>query len=325
MASQPVCITPVPARETGGVFFLFPAFFIWGISPVYWKALDHVPSLELLFQRIIWSFVALFIMVVWQGKLNEMGAVMKSPSSMASLLGSTVLLSLNWYLFIWAVNNDQVLQTSLGYYINPLIMVFLGMIFLGERLRPLQTGALFIAGSAVLYYALGLGEFPWVALGIALSFGAYGLFHKITQISSLTGLCLETMILSVPALAFVILGQINGTSALFSIDLETDILLVGTNLVTALPLLLFIVGARKSTMATVGFMQYLAPTITFVLAVLIYREPFSQERFLTFIMIWTALLLYSADSIHHFKKRIAGQKMEIPYGKKFFRPFEKRE
>ncbi|SLM28730.1 Protein rarD [Desulfamplus magnetovallimortis] len=294
------------SSETAGILFLVPAFFIWGISPIYWKALSHVSSTELLFQRVIWSFVVLFAIVVWQGKFHEIKTILKSFNTMVSLLGSTIVLALNWYLFIWAVNHDQVLQTSLGYYINPLIMVFLGMIFLGERLRIMQTAALFVAGSAVLYYAVGLGEFPWIALSIALSFGVYGLFHKMTSISSLTGLCMETMILSVPALVFVIVGQMDGTSALFHFNLRTDLLLMGTNLVTALPLLLFTIGTRKSTMATVGFMQYLAPSITFVLAVLIYNEPFSHKKLLTFIMIWIALFLYTVDSVQTFRKRKRG-------------------
>lgn len=298
------------SSETGGIIFLVPAFFIWGISPVYWKALSHVSSMELLFQRVIWSFVFLFAVVLWQGRLHEIKTILKSPLTLCSLVGSTFVLSINWYLFIWSVNHGKVLQTSLGYYINPLIMVLLGMIFLRERLRMMQKAALFIAGSAVLYYAAALGEFPWIALSIALSFSLYGLFHKITSISSLTGLCMETMILSVPAMIFMIRGQFHGTSALFRVNLTTDILLVGTNLVTALPLLLFIVGTRKSTMATVGFMQYLTPSITFLLAVLLYHEPFSHQRLLTFILIWGALVLYSVDSIHTFKKRKTPTKLK---------------
>ena len=293
----------VSPSEVRGLIFLVPAFFIWGISPVYWKALVHVSSMELLFQRVIWSFVALFAIVVYQGKFHEIKAILKSPSAMASLFCSTVVLALNWFLFIWAVNNDMVLQTSLGYYINPLIMVLLGIIFLKERLRRLQLLALLIAGGGVLYYAIGLGEFPWVALTIAFSFGIYGLFHKMTAISSLTGLCVETLILSVPGLFFVIWWQIQGRSALFHVDIWTDLLLVGTNLVTALPLMLFIIGTRMSTMTTVGFTQYLAPSITFVLAVLIYHEPFSHERFITFIMIWSALAIYSADSLVMYRRR----------------------
>ena len=303
----------VSTSEVRGILFLVPAFFIWGISPVYWKALVHVSSMELLFQRVIWSFVALLAIVVYQGKFHEIKAILKSPSAMVSLFCSTVVLALNWFLFIWAVNNDMVLQTSLGYYINPLIMVFLGMIFLKERLRRLQLLALLIAGGGVLYYAIGLGEFPWVALTIAFSFGIYGLFHKMTAISSLTGLCVETLILSVPGLFFVIWWQIQGTSALFHVDIWTDLLLVGTHLVTALPLMLFIIGTRMSTMTTVGFTQYLAPSITFVLAVLIYHEPFSHERFITFIMIWIALAIYSADSLVMYRRRRVLKTVDLPF------------
>ncbi|MBF0258299.1 MAG: EamA family transporter RarD [Desulfamplus sp.] len=291
------------SSETAGILFLAPAFLIWGLSPIYWKLLSHVSSIELLFQRVIWSSVFLYAIVLWQGRNHEIKKILKSPSTMMSLLGSTVVLSLNWYLFIWAVNHDQVLQTSLGYYINPLIMVLLGMIFLKERLRKLQMIALLIAAGAVLYYAIGLGQFPWIALTIAFSFGFYGLFHKMTAVSSLTGLLVETLILSIPALIFIGWWEFEGTSALFRVNLSTDLLLVGTNLVTAVPLLLFIIGTRKSTMTTVGFMQYLAPSITFLLAVFIYNEPFSHQRLVTFILIWTALALYSADSFYAFRKR----------------------
>ncbi|MBF0303087.1 MAG: EamA family transporter RarD [Desulfamplus sp.] len=291
------------SSEATGVLFLAPAFLIWGLSPIYWKLLSHVSSIELLFQRVIWSSLFLYAIVLWQGKNDEIKKILKSSSTMMSLAGSTVVLSLNWYLFIWAVNHGQVLQTSLGYYINPLIMVLLGIIFLKERLRKLQIFALFIAGGAVLYYAIGLGQFPWIALTIALSFGFYGLFHKMTSVSSLTGLLVETLILSIPSTIFIVWWQIQGTSALFRVNPSTDLLLVGTNLVTALPLLLFIIGTRRSTMTTVGFMQYLAPSITFLLAVFIYHEPFSHQRLVTFILIWTALAIYSLDSFYAFKKR----------------------
>ncbi|MBF0376613.1 MAG: EamA family transporter RarD [Desulfamplus sp.] len=291
------------SSEVSGVLFLAPAFVIWGLSPIYWKLLSHVSSIELLFQRVIWSSLFLYAIVLWQGKNAEIKKILTNPSTMISLVGSTMVLSLNWYLFIWAVNHGKVLQTSLGYYINPLVMVLLGMIFLKERLRKLQMVALFIAGSAVIYYAIGLGQFPWIALTLGFSFGFYGLFHKMTSISSLTGLLVETLILSIPAAISICWWQIKGTSALFSVNLETDLLLVGTNLVTAIPLLMFIIGTRRSTMTTVGFIQYLSPSITFLLAVFIYHEPFSHQRLITFILIWTALAIYSLDSFNAFRKR----------------------
>ncbi|MBF0389699.1 MAG: EamA family transporter RarD [Desulfamplus sp.] len=301
-------ISPAPSStESTGVLFLAPAFFIWGLSPIYWKLLSHVSSIELLFQRVIWSSLFLYAIVLWQGKNDEIKKILKTPSTMIRLTGSTIVLSLNWYLFIWAVNHGEVLQTSLGYYINPLIMVLLGMIFLKERLRKLQMLALLIASGAVLYYAMGLGEPPWIALTIAFSFGFYGLFHKMTSVSSLTGLLVETLILSIPSIICISWWQIEGSSALFRVNTETDILLVGTNLVTALPLLLFIIGARRSTMATVGFMQYLAPSISFLLAVFIYNEPFSHQRLITFILIWIALAIYTIDSIHTFRKKRASE------------------
>ncbi len=290
--------------DLSGLFFLLPAFLIWGLSPIYWKALAHVSPIELLLQRVIWSFVLLIAIVIYQGKTHEIIKILKSKSTFMSLVGSSIILSFNWYLFIWAVNNDLVLQTSLGYYINPLIMVLLGIIFLGERLRKFQLIALLIALMGVLYYAIGLGEFPWVALGIAFSFGFYGLFHKMTSVGALTGLCVESMILSVPGAVYLIWLYINGTGAMFRIGFSTDILLVGTNLVTALPLLLFTLGAKRTSMSTIGFVQYFAPSISFALAVLLYQEPFSHEKLVIFIAIWSALLLYTVDSLHAFKYAI---------------------
>jgi len=288
---------PVP-----GVYFLVPAFLIWGGSPVYWKALAHVPSLELLAHRIVWSFLFLMVLVVFQKRLNEIIEALTNRATLLVLAGTTLILAFNWFLFIWAVNHEQVLQTSLGYYIAPLINVLLGMIILKERLRLLQSAALLIAGSGVLYYAFGLGQFPWISISLALSFGLYGLLHKMMAAGSVVGLCIETMMLSIPSAAYLFWMNFKGEGALFSIGPTTDILLFGTNLVTALPLLLFTLGARRAMLSTVGFMQYISPCCTFLLAVFIYREPFSVERLVTFVLIWTAVTLFSADSLYSLRK-----------------------
>ncbi|MFH1152296.1 MAG: EamA family transporter RarD [Pseudomonadota bacterium] len=290
------------SRSVQGVLLLLPAFLIWGGSPVYWKSLAHVPSFELLLHRTVWSLVFLLAIVLVQGSFNELITVFKSPVTLGILTGTTLVLAFNWFLFIWAINHGQVLQTSLGYYINPLIMVLLGMIFLKERLRRLQLIALCIAGGGVLYYALGLGQFPWIALALAFSFGFYGLCHKLIAISSLTGLCVETLLLTVPAGGYLAWQYTHGRGAMGHVGLTTDLLLVGTSLVTALPLLFFIIGSRRTTLATVGFMQYIAPSCTFMLAVFVYREAFSMERLATFVMIWIALALYSLDSVHTYRK-----------------------
>ncbi|MBI9090918.1 MAG: EamA family transporter RarD [Desulfobacterium sp.] len=282
---------------TQGYLTLVIAYVIWGSSPIYWKCLAQVPALELLLHRTVWSFVFLMALVVVQKRTSEVIQALTTPRTLVSLLGSTLVLAFNWFLFIWSVNHGLVLQASLGYYINPLIMVILGMIFLKERLTPLKWLALVIATAGVVYYALGLGQFPWIALSLAVSFGIYSLFHKMTQVTAVTGICVETMLLTLPAMAYLIFLNIQGRGAMFTMGIGTDLLLVGTTLVTALPLLLFTMGARKVPLATVGFMQYLAPTLSFFLAVFMFDEPFSSKQLVTFVMIWAALALYSADSL----------------------------
>ncbi len=286
-----------PGDSGQGYVVLVIAYMIWGFSPVYWKSLAHVPALELLLHRTVWSFVFLLGLVVVRKETPELIRAVTNPRTLFSLLGSTLILAFNWFLFIWSVNHGLVLQASLGYYINPLIMVILGMIFLKERLTPLKWLALLVATAGVVYYALGLGQFPWVALSLAVSFGIYSLFHKMTRVTAVTGICVETMLLTLPAMAYLIFLNIEGRGAMFTMGVGTDLLLVGTTLVTALPLLLFTMGARKVPLATVGFMQYLAPTLSFLLAVFVFDEPFSSKQLVTFVMIWAALVLYSADSL----------------------------
>lgn len=290
------------ASASAGVVSLIFAYTIWGISPLYWKTLAGVPALELLFHRTVWSFLFLGAILVLQKKTGEVVDILSNPRVLASLLGSTLLLGCNWFVFIWAVNNGLVLQTSLGYFINPLVMVVLGVLFLGERLTPLKWLALVLATAGVVYYALGLGTFPWIALVLAGCFGFYGLFHKMTRVTAVTGICVETMLLTLPAGVYLVWLNIVERGTMFTVSAGTDLLLMGTTLVTALPLVFFTLGAKRVPLATVGFMQYLAPTLSFLLAVFVFDEPFSKKQLITFAMIWTALALYSADTLFHFKK-----------------------
>ena len=284
-----------------GVAFLFPAYLIWGVSPIFWKLLSHVSSFELLLQRTVWSFVFLVVIILYQKRGKELTAILKSPSILGILFITTIVLALNWYLFIWAVNHDHVLQTSLAYYINPLITVFLGMVFLKEKLRALQVAALFTAGAGVCYYTFFLGQFPWISLTIAVSFALYGLIHKIIRVLPLPGLCIETLLLSIPSFGYLWMLHATGRGAMLYISPSTDLLLVGTCLVTGLPLLFFTIGTKRSALTTVGFMQYIAPCCSFLLAVFYFKEPFSSQKLVTFIMIWAALGLYTGDAMIHHK------------------------
>ncbi len=282
-----------------GVWFLLPAYLLWGLSPLFWKALGHVSPFELILHRLIWSFFLLIAIVLIQGRMDEIKSIFKNKKVLFSLFLTMLVLGTNWFVFIWAVNNDQILQTSLGYYINPLFFVFLGMFFLKERLRKLQILALIIASLGVLYFAISLGRFPWIALSLAISFSIYGLVHKHIAVEALPGLCVETMLLSVPAFFYLLWLNIKGSGAFLNINLTTDFLLAGTCIFTAFPLLFFTAGARRTTFSTVGFMQYIAPSCSFLLAIFVYNESFSFEKLFTFLMIWIALVFYTIDSVQH--------------------------
>ena len=286
-----------------GIAYLFPAYLIWGLSPVYWKWIAHVNSFELLMHRTVWSLLFLCGILFMQRRTRELVLILKRPATLALLSGSTLILALNWYLYIWAVNHDEVLQASLAYYINPLLMVFFGMIFFKERLSRLQVIALVLAGAGVGYYTFSMGAFPWISVVIAVTFGLYGLMHKMMAVLPLPGLCIETLLMSVPALGYLVYLHANGGGALFNIDPSTDLLLIGTCLVTGLPLLFFTIGTKRSTLTTVGFMQYIAPSCTFLLAVMVYKEPFSIEQLTAFALIWIALACYSADSVVRHRRR----------------------
>ncbi|MFC1828153.1 EamA family transporter RarD [Thermodesulfobacteriota bacterium] len=289
-------------ESLSGVACAAAAFLIWGISPIYWKVLHNIPALEIIMHRVIWSFLFLIMLLVFQKQWPELTAALKNPRTLLTLIPTTLFVGFNWFIYIWAVNNDHILQASLGYYINPLVNVFLGMVFLGERMRPLQTIALMLAGSGVLYLTFHYGEFPWIALSLAFAFGFYGLIRKTAAVSSLAGLSVEMCLLSFPALAYIVYLDIQGTGALFSISIKIDLFLMGAALLTAVPLLLFTLGTRRLRLSTVGFLQYIAPTCMFLLGAFFYHEPLHRAQITTFALIWVALCIYSADSVMYYRQ-----------------------
>ena len=214
---------------------------------------------------------------------------------------SSILVAGNWLIYIWAVNNGYVLQASLGYYINPLVNVALGIIFLKERLRRMQFVAVIIASAGVVYLSISLGRFPWIAMTLAFSFGCYGLIRKVATIGSLVGLSVETMLLSIPALLYLAYLHINEAGIFLRESIRLDCLLAGSSLVTAVPLLFFTLGARRLNLSTVGFLQYIAPTSMFLLGVFLFHEPFAVTQLVTFLLIWSALAIYSVDSYRFYK------------------------
>jgi len=297
---------PIDPSKSGqeslsGVMCAASAFLIWGLSPMYWKVLRQIPALEIIMHRVIWSFLFLIILLVFLRHGNEFTAALKKPRTFAILIPTTILLGCNWFIYIWAVNNDHVLQASLGYFINPLINILLGMIFLRERLRRLQTVSLILAFVSVLYLTFQYGEFPWIALSLAFAFGFYGLIRKVAPISALVGLSVEMLLLSGPALGYILFLYIRGVGAIFHISVRIDLFLMGTAFLTAFPLLLFTLGTKRLHLSTVGFLQYIAPTSMFLLGVFLYNEPLSSAQIFAFVLIWIALFIYSVDAARYYR------------------------
>jgi chloramphenicol-sensitive protein RarD len=284
-------------KSSAGAAYAAAAFLIWGISPIYWRELQAVPALEIVMHRVVWSPLILLPVLTWQHRWGELAATLKEPRAMLALLLTTLLISGNWLVFIWAINHEHVLETSIGYYITPLINVFLGMVFLGERLRPLQIAALALAILAVSYLAWDYGRFPWIALTLAFAFGFYSLVHKVVAISSITGLTLEMLVLSGPAVAYLFFLSGEGMGSFLKAGTEIDLLLVATSLFTAVPLLLFTRGTKRLHLSTLGFLQYIAPSCYLLLAVFVFNEQVSEAQILTFSLILLALCCYSTDSL----------------------------
>ena len=279
------------------------AYTLWGLLPGYWKAIQEVPPLEILCHRTIWSLVFVLLILAVRKQWTWVGQVRASPRTLLISLASACLLSLNWFTYIWAVNSGHVLDSSLGYFIAPLVNVLLGVLLLRERLRIWQTVAIGLAAVGVLSLTVGYGAFPWIALSLALSFGFYGLLRKVSPLGSLEGLSLETAALSIPAVAYLVFRQATGGASFGHAGAATTLLLAGTGVVTALPLLLFAYAARQVTLATVGIMQYISPTFQFLLGVLAYGEPFTPTRLLGFAPIWLALVIYSVEGMKEENRR----------------------
>ncbi|HWP39298.1 MAG TPA: EamA family transporter RarD [Tepidisphaeraceae bacterium] len=269
------------------------AYLLWGFIALYFKLVAHVPPIHVLAHRVVWSLMFVVTLTAITGGWSELRSALRNRRTLLLLAGSTTLLSINWFTFIFAVATDRVVQASLGYFINPLVNVLLGMIFLRERLRPWQVAGLVLASLGVTTLAISRGYLPWIALALALSFGFYGLLRKLAPVGAMPGLTVETAILFVPALATIFLYD---PANALAIDVKSLFLLMLAGVVTAVPLLLFTAAARRLRLATMGFLQYLAPTCQFLLAVFAFHEPFSGADLTSFCLIWTALLIYSWDS-----------------------------
>jgi len=283
------------ASARAGTVAAAAAFFLWGLFPLYWKMLAAVPALEVVAHRTAWGFVAVLAWVALRRLWADARAVASRPGTVARLAGSAVLIGLNWLLYVWAVAHDHVVEASLGYFINPLVNVLLGVLVLRERLSRAQWLAVALAAAGVAVLTVGHGRLPWIALALAVSFGLYGLARKTVGADAVVGLLWETGLLAPLAAGWLVSLEAGGSGAFGVAQPGTSALLALGGAVTAVPLVLFAVGARSLPLSTLGLLQYLSPSIQFLLAVLVFREPFTAAHAATFACIWAALGVLTWD------------------------------
>ena len=282
-----------------GVIFAILAYTMWGLAPLYFKQLHQVPAYEILAHRALWScaFIALLLSLfkLWP----KVRVVCAQPKHLALLFCSALLISINWLTYIWAVNNDHLIDASLGYFINPIVNVLLGMFFLAEKLRKWQWLAITLAASGVLLQVFTLGYLPWIALVLSCSFGFYGLLRKQLKLNALVGLLLETLIMLPIAAIYLFVIADSATADLSSNSANLNLLLVSAAFITTLPLLCFNAAAVRLPLSTLGFFQYIGPTIMFILGITLYGEQVDSATLTTFMFIWLAILVFSLDALRH--------------------------
>jgi chloramphenicol-sensitive protein RarD len=292
--------------KTGAVHAGF-SYFLWGLLPIYWKFLEQINAQEILANRIFWSFIFMVLVLVitkkWSLFVSTLKGFAENKKQIYFLTIASLLISVNWYVYIWAVNSGHMIEASLGYYINPLISILLGMIVLKEKLTVAQLVSFILAAIGVVIIAVSHGVFPWIAISLALSFGLYGLAKKVIHVESSVGLTLETMVLAPIAAIYMFYLFLHGTNSLFISSWGTDLLLMGAGAVTAIPLLYFAKGAQKIPLSLLGFLQYISPTLTLILGVFVYQEHFSKVQLLSFMFIWVALVIYSLSKTKLFTHR----------------------
>jgi chloramphenicol-sensitive protein RarD len=284
-------------RAKQGVLLAIGAYTMWGIAPIYFKTISDVSPLEILSHRVVWSFFLLAALLHFGRRWRGVRDVLKSKIKMTYLLATSIVIAANWLIFIWAVNTNHMLDASLGYYINPLINVLLGMLFLGERLRKMQWFAVVLASCGVLVQLIAFGSVPVVAIVLALSFGCYGLLRKKVSLDAQTGLFIETLILLPAAAIYLLWIADSSTSDLIANPITLNLLLISAGVITTLPLLCFTGAATRLKLSTLGFFQYIGPSLMFLLAVLVYGEAFTADKAITFAFIWGALVVFSVDGI----------------------------
>ncbi len=288
---------PTAAQARQGAIAAGLCYLFWGLVPIYWRELRAIDATELIAHRHVWSLAVLLLLVTHQGGFAAVREALRGPRALLTNLLNAVLLTTNWWIYVWAVNRGHVTECSLGYYLVPLVNVAAGRFVLHERLRRLQWLAIACASLGVLLLLVQLGTVPWIALSLAGSWGAYSLMRKRSQVGALTGLTVETLLLAPFAAAFLLWRVHTGEGALGRVDLGMHVLVLSSGVITALPLLLFAYGAQRIRLSTLGLLQYVSPSVQLLLAVWLYGEPFTRERVISFGCIWVALLLYSVDGV----------------------------
>ncbi|WP_144212183.1 EamA family transporter RarD [Shewanella donghaensis] len=287
-----------------GIILAICAYCLWGIAPLYFKLLGDVSAFEILAHRVIWSFVFIIILMKFMGGFSRLMLLVKRPKQLLVLAVTSVLIALNWLIFIWAITNDRMLDASLGYFINPLFNVLLGMVFLSERLRKLQWFAVTLAFIGVMIQLISFGSIPMVSLALATSFGFYGLLRKKVNIDAKAGMLVETAVLLPVALTYLALTLDTASANMMTNDIEMNLMLIAAGIVTTIPLLCFAGAAIRIPLSMLGFFQYIGPSIMFILAVFLYNEPFDVEKSITFGFIWSALVVFTADMALQRRRRI---------------------
>jgi len=287
-----------------GVVYGVAAYALWGVLPLYWKALHSVPAIQILAHRMVWSLLFCLLILVATRNGGWLSAALRDRRTALTFVAAAALLSVNWFTYIWAVNAGFIVESSLGYFINPLVSVLIGVIVLHERLRPWQWAAIGLAFAGVLYLTLAYGALPWIALILASTFAIYGLLKKRVRVGAVESMAAETAIMSVPAALFLFWLASQGQGALGHERATISLLLVGSGAATAIPLIFFTAAAQRIPLSLVGILQYLAPTLQFLIGVFIYHEAFGRTRLIGFSIIWAALLIYTVEGLYQRRLRL---------------------
>ncbi len=288
-------MNPATTMMREGVAAALGAYVLWGLVPIFFKQLGSVPALEIIAHRVVWSLLLVGSLLAVRGRLAPVWRHAQNPRTLLHAALAAALVMTNWFIFVWAVNADRILETSLGYFITPLVSIVLGVVVLHERLRPRQWAAVVLAVTGVALEGWRIGGLPWVSLALAATFGSYGLLRKQLPVDAAGGLLLETACAAPFAALYLLWLGTMGNMGHFGQTVTIDVLLVASGAVTAIPLLLFAIGARRLPLATMGFLQYVAPSLSFLVAIFFYAEPMNLSRLLAFAAIWVGLALYTAD------------------------------